>query len=540
MSASTKKKLRQEQNAANAAKKQQTAKKESDKMKLYTIIFIAVIVFMIAVVAIAVVDKSGIVEKNTTAAKVGDAEISAVELNVFYVESINNFYTQYGNYLSIFGLDVYTPLNQQTSTDGSTSWADYFTKLALENAHSSYALYNAAMEAGYTLNEEYQASLENNIAAIKTAAEEAGFSNVDKYLTAYYGAGTTMEAVSHVMEVMCYASAYQLDYQNSLTYTADEIAAKDAADPNAYTYFNYNTYVMNASTYLEGGTEDEEGNITYSDEENTAALAAAKADAEALVAAKPTTTEDLDALIAELPINEGKTVSCLVTEDMNITSAPDFMQEWIADENRQVGDMEIFERTTTNDDGTTEITGYNVVLFQGSNRNEFALANVRHILIQPSGGTYDSSTGLTTYSDAEYAIAQKEAQAILDEWSAGDATEESFAALANEHSADSDGTDGGLYTDVYYNEMVESFNDWCFDESRQPGDTGLVKSEYGYHVMYYVGDSEMTHREHLVTQALLSEEATAWYENLLEVNAVESRNLSRINGSISLANYIAG
>ena len=35
--------------------------------------------------------------------------------------------------------------------------------------------------------------------------------------------------------------------------------------------------------------------------------------------------------------------------------------------------------------------------------------------------------------------------------------------------------------------MVDTFNDWCFDASRQPGDTGIVKTTYGYHVMYFVG-----------------------------------------------------
>ena len=35
--------------------------------------------------------------------------------------------------------------------------------------------------------------------------------------------------------------------------------------------------------------------------------------------------------------------------------------------------------------------------------------------------------------------------------------------------------------------MVETFNDWCFDPSRQVGDTGIVKTNYGYHVMYFCG-----------------------------------------------------
>ena len=35
--------------------------------------------------------------------------------------------------------------------------------------------------------------------------------------------------------------------------------------------------------------------------------------------------------------------------------------------------------------------------------------------------------------------------------------------------------------------MVQAFNDWCFDESRAYGDYGLVQTNYGYHVMFFVG-----------------------------------------------------
>ncbi|MBQ1704276.1 MAG: peptidylprolyl isomerase, partial [Clostridia bacterium] len=69
---------------------------------------------------------------------------------------------------------------------------------------------------------------------------------------------------------------------------------------------------------------------------------------------------------------------------------------------------------------------------------------------------------------------------------AGPATEDSFADLAREYSADSNASSGGLYTGIYLGQMVQEFQDWCFDESRQPGDTGIVKTDYGYHVMYFV------------------------------------------------------
>ena len=34
---------------------------------------------------------------------------------------------------------------------------------------------------------------------------------------------------------------------------------------------------------------------------------------------------------------------------------------------------------------------------------------------------------------------------------------------------------------------MDSFKDWALDSSRKPGDTDVVDSTYGSHVMYFVG-----------------------------------------------------
>lgn len=115
------------------------------------------------------------------------------------------------------------------------------------------------------------------------------------------------------------------------------------------------------------------------------------------------------------------------------------------------------------------------------------LVNVRHILVYPEGA---DGTNLATqeFSDEAWAASEKKAQEILDQFLAGDKTEESFAALANEYSEDpGSNTNGGLYENVSEGEMVAAFNDWCFDAARQVGDTGIVKTNYGYHVMYFSG-----------------------------------------------------
>ena len=96
--------------------------------------------------------------------------------------------------------------------------------------------------------------------------------------------------------------------------------------------------------------------------------------------------------------------------------------------------------TSTDENGkeTETVNGYYVLLFGSMDTNEFSLVNVRHILVSFEGGTYDSTTGVTTYTDEEKLAAKEAAEAILNEWKAGAATEDSFAALANERSDDGD------------------------------------------------------------------------------------------------------
>ena len=100
--------------------------------------------------------------------------------------------------------------------------------------------------------------------------------------------------------------------------------------------------------------------------------------------------------------------------------------------------------------------------------------DVRHILVYPEGAD-GSNISTEEFSDEAWDAAKEQAQAILDEFLAGDQSEDSFAALANERSADpGSNQNGGLYEGVTEGEMVAAFNDWCFDPERQVGDTGLV------------------------------------------------------------------
>ena len=138
------------------------------------------------------------------------------------------------------------------------------------------------------------------------------------------------------------------------------------------------------------------------------------------------------------------------------------------------------------------------------------MVDVRHILVTPAEQDENGE-----YTEAAWQEAEQKAQQLLDSWKSGEATEESFAALANENSEDpGSSTNGGLYEDVYPGQMVDAFDVWCFDDTRQSGDTGIVKTDYGYHVMYFVGRGEEIFWVETVRGDLLSERA-AELENTL-------------------------
>ncbi len=137
--------------------------------------------------------------------------------------------------------------------------------------------------------------------------------------------------------------------------------------------------------------------------------------------------------------------------------------------------------------------------------------NVRHILIQPEGGETDEE-GATVYSEESWAACQAEAQRILDEWLAGDANEETFGQLANQYSQDpGSNTTGGIYTQVKEGDMVEEFDYWLFFEEHKYGDYGLIKTSYGYHIMFFVGLDEIwqVETENQMISAKIEEKAKA-------------------------------
>lgn len=159
----------------------------------------------------------------------------------------------------------------------------------------------------------------------------------------------------------------------------------------------------------------------------------------------------------------------------------------------------------------------------GVEKDDSLMVDVRHILIQPvsvedvtdEDGNVDEAATEQAQTEA-WASAKEEAEALYEQWKTGDATEDSFAELAYNESMDTGSYgNGGLYEDVYPGEMITEFNDWCFDKTRQPGDTDIVETSYGYHIMYFVGYGETSYWRQLTQETMVQNAYDDFFTELM-------------------------
>ena len=585
MSASNKKKLRKEQQAATMTEKQKQAQKEAKSLKIQTTVFATIMILVVAILLgnlyVLKVDPmvDGLLRRNSHAITIGEHEISAAELTYFYVDAItahqnsvyNAYYSTFGSYWSLMlGYDTTQPLDEQKYTGGDgRTWADYFIDEAISSARDTYALYDAAVAAGHKLSDKEQTNLDSYIATLPTYATYFGFSSVKAYLRDTYGYSATEEDYTAYYTLCALSSSYYTAYSDALEFEVEDYRAWEKGDEEDtdkffdYTTFSLMHYTVKYNSYLGEGVKDANGTTTWTDAEKNAAREQAKADMEALIASGIKDKESFNKAIHDLAINTTDKDGNAIEEskkpnatEINRSFYPNITvhaeaRKWLLEDGLTAGTVKAFpvisytstsEAAADKDHEHSEtcgcpstIDGYTIVLFQDRNDNDMKLVNVRHILVKFTGGTKDSN-GNVTYSDTEKAVAKAEAESLLKQWKEGAATEDSFGELANKESDDQNGkvTNGGLYEDIYPGQMVTNFNDWCFDQDRKPGDTDVVETEYGYHVMYFSSYADMTYRDTMIEEDLRADTAEKWLEDLVNKAPFQIVDLKRMEYDLIL------
>lgn len=560
MSASDKKKLRKEQNATALTEKQLLARKEAKKLKTYTLTFVLAMVLVIAIVVGVIVTPliAGVIHRNTHAVTIGNRELSTADLSYYYVDAISAFYSDfkntYGDYAEVYAEFLGSvmpkiPLNKQPykEEEGKT-WADYFIEEAKTNAKWTFALYDEAIANGFKISEDSQKFLDNFESNMKMYATMYGFSSLDGYLRSTYGDGADLESYQRYYTYSTYANEYSTHYHDSIEFKNEDYRTFEQGDKfkeyNSYSYASYYVKSNDYLTFLKLGTvsKDDAGKetTTYSDEDKAKALAAAKKDAEAMGIADNNTVEKLNAALAALDINKDKkddqkpTFTETEFALYSALSSNEELQKWLSSADRKTGDITVIESKTTDSDNKETVTGYHVILFLDMDENQRKLADVRHMLVKFTGGKTEN--GATVYSDEEKAAAKKKAEDLLAEYNKTKMTDADFEKLAKEKSEDT-GTkaNGGLIEGINRDSSyVDSFLEWSLAEHKV-GDTGIIESEYGYHVMYYKGDQELSYRDSMIDAVMTQEAYDKWEDGLTEKIKDTDVNLSGINVKYTIA-----
>lgn len=466
---------------------------------------VVVIALLVAYVATGTVRKGFIHSTlqwttGITAATIEDESGEKIKIpvstfNYYFANAYNNLmstqqtYEQYGISLEDNNMDVDfdIPLSKQTTTneDGKVvTWLDYLYDQVLDGIKSTYMYYNEAVKANGgeepEITEDQKSELEDTLSQYEDTAQNYGYT-LSAYLVQAMGKGVTESVFRREATISYIAQNYQSEMSETIT-------DKEYTDADLETYRDSNVDDFEAVSIriFEAGSEDDAiafKNALNSDGSNFTDLCVQYSDDTAYNRSYYAQDEASTKLYATRSIlqNAGYAIATADHdhEDGEEHSDDEVLEypglDWLFSSDRQTGD--IYQYSTSV-----------VYVLQPVQIPEASSVNVRHILIAPE--TEDDSTDMTSATQEQWAAALETAEGILDEFNSGDRTEDSFATLATENTTDTgSASNGGLYENVIPGQMVDAFEAWALDPQRKAGDVGMVQTQYGYHIMYFVGDT---------------------------------------------------
>lgn len=348
MSASSEKKLRAQARAEGTDKKTLAEKEEAAKQAKTKRRTIWAIIGVVLFVAIVLFLNSTFMYKNTTALTVGDTRFSPAEVGYVYGTQYQNFASMYGDYASIFGLDTSYGISGlaaqpcQMMDEENATWKDYFLQQTEENLKQLVALNKYAEENGITLSDEEKQSVDDAYTGLEETAKANGFGSADKYVSAVFGKGVTVDVAKKMDTMNAIGSTAFASYQDAIEVTDEEVEAEYPA--------------INVRHILIKAEADENGE--YSDE----AIAAAEAKAKDILDEfnKGDKTEEAFAALAEKYSEDGgsNTNGGLYEDVLQGQMVAEF-NDWCFDASRKVGDTGIVHGNNGSYDG------YHVMYFAG-------------------------------------------------------------------------------------------------------------------------------------------------------------------------------
>ena len=542
---------------AKAAKKNQ---KKQNKIILTKKSKAAIAVIVVLAIALGIggfaIGNSGMLLRGKVAFTVGEENVSLAEYSYYYNSNYQEQYgysVQFDQYYGAGMGAMYTGFDCGKTPDAQAysgkiegienpTWADYFDYNARRQIQYAKAAKLYAEEKGIELTEEDYASIESSIESIETQAKSGTQPySLAAYLRLLYGKAMNVSAMRDIItqQTLVQKLSTTMMDEYKAEYSAEDVLKVYNKDLTAYGVVSLRNYAVAAEK-----VEDKEKETSAVTKET---MAAAKTKAESF-ASKVNSDESFKATAYEfekLAKNEkadelktNDSLTLLADQSYSaLSSSDEKFTKWAFDKNTTVGSTYIVENADT---------GYTVYMMSEPVHTapDVTTYDVRHILISfPKAEegkkeekkddvevelldasaydvTVDIDVDLEKTGDKE---TYKKAQDILKEYLDGDKTEDAFAELAKKYSEDSNAEQGGIYTDVPKDKMVDEFENWSLAKDRKYGDVGIVESTYGYHVMYHVG-AETTTWEDVIKTDLATEKYNDFAEKIIKEDNVKIAN----------------
>lgn len=427
---------------------------------------------------------------------IGDTDISVGLYDYFYTSVVYET-EQYASY-GYNNLDTSKDYSRQFTEDkdgNQITWLEKIKQDTIDRIKTVVVYYEKGAAAGIELSEEQKTTIDEQISSLEASAANSGIS-VNEYVKQTYGSNCGVATLRSYLEKYFIAGAYYNQLSIDERPSDEEIAA----------YFNENAENYKSCSYamIEMPFDASSEEAKAKSLENVNSYAAQITDIDSMKAVMPEASKDfIDQYVSYGYFESAEQAFETLSESLEVTESKSTIEgnfgkeiaDWLFSADTAVGSTNHY---------INEDSGAAAILLKTAEPklDETEVYSVRHILIIPESSaaaenTDDNAqdTQQTEYTDEEWQAAQNKADEILAIYNSGDKTEKSFALLAEEHSQDTESTSkgssglyGGAYEGVNLGQMVPEFESWATDKSRRLGDVGIVKSDYGYHVMYFIYD----------------------------------------------------
>ena len=427
-----------------------------------------------------------------------DGQKISIGMYDYYYASIVSYYEQYASY-GYYSLDTTKDYSKQYTTDddgNKISWQKFFETEALKEVEQITTYYSKALEEGVTLTSAQKKTIDKQISTLKDSASQNDVS-LDQYIKANVGTYCSEDTIRIMLEQYYLSANYKGKFKCETKVTDNDVDKYYNDHKNDYKKIEF--YYI-ASPY--DATDDNSKNESIKTAEKIMAKMKDKKSVIALVPevyssyidSQVKSSMEKDSTLTEKKAREEavKSYESNVVTTVSGSDSPfdDKMNTWLFSDDTKVGSKKYYI-----DENAKYI--YIVLKTSKASVEEDETYTVRHILVAPESGSNSSSSTSekAEYTDEQWAAAKKKADSILAKFNKTDKSEYEFAKLAEQYSTDSASTSsgsndsfGGLYESVTLGQMVPDFEKWSIDDSRKYGDTGIVKSDYGYHIMFFIND----------------------------------------------------